>query len=103
MGRNGVVQANIAAREVVIMGKVTGNVECSDRVDIRSEDPSSISYGRYDCIVTITDHQTFDYDTMVADADLIVDTRNAIHKPAAHVFKLGAPHPPGMVERAVIG
>src|SRR3954468_19314151 len=37
VGRNGVVQANIAAREVVIMGKVTGNVECTDRVDIRSE------------------------------------------------------------------
>jgi cytoskeletal protein CcmA (bactofilin family) len=37
VGRNGVVHANISAREVVIMGKVTGNVECSDRVDIRSE------------------------------------------------------------------
>ena len=37
VGRNGVVQSNISAREVVIMGKVTGNVECSDRVDIRSE------------------------------------------------------------------
>jgi cytoskeletal protein CcmA (bactofilin family) len=37
VGRNGVVSANIAAREVVIMGKVTGNIECSDRVDIRSE------------------------------------------------------------------
>jgi cytoskeletal protein CcmA (bactofilin family) len=37
VGRNGSVQANISAREVVIMGKVTGNVECSDRVDIRSE------------------------------------------------------------------
>ena len=37
VGRNGVVTANITAREVVIMGKVTGNVECSDRVDIRSE------------------------------------------------------------------
>src|SRR5262244_4093596 len=37
VGRNGTVQANISAREVVIMGKVTGNVECSDRVDIRSE------------------------------------------------------------------
>ena len=37
VGRNGVVTANISAREVVIMGKVTGNVECSDRVDIRSE------------------------------------------------------------------
>ena len=37
VGRNGRVQSNISAREVVIMGKVTGNVECSDRVDIRSE------------------------------------------------------------------
>lgn len=37
IGRNGVVAANITAREVVIMGKVAGNVECSDRVDIRSE------------------------------------------------------------------
>ncbi|HXF14736.1 MAG TPA: polymer-forming cytoskeletal protein, partial [Terriglobales bacterium] len=37
VGRNGVVAANITAREVVIMGKVTGNLECSDRVDIRSE------------------------------------------------------------------
>ena len=37
VGRNGVVTANIAAREVVIMGKVHGNVECSDRLDLRSE------------------------------------------------------------------
>jgi len=37
VGRNGVVQANIIAREVVVMGKVSGNIECSDRVDIRSE------------------------------------------------------------------
>ena len=37
IGRNGIVQADITAREVVVMGKVTGNIECSDRVDIRSE------------------------------------------------------------------
>ena len=37
VGRNGVVAANITAREVVIMGKVTGNIQCTDRVDIRSE------------------------------------------------------------------
>jgi cytoskeletal protein CcmA (bactofilin family) len=37
IGRNGSVQANITAREVVIMGKVAGNIECTDRVDIRSE------------------------------------------------------------------
>jgi len=37
IGRNGSVQANITAREVVVMGKVTGNIDCTDRVDIRSE------------------------------------------------------------------
>jgi len=37
VGRNGRVDANINAREVVVMGKVNGNIECADRVDIRSE------------------------------------------------------------------
>jgi cytoskeletal protein CcmA (bactofilin family) len=37
VGRNGQVAANIAAREVVVLGKVRGNINASDRVDIRSE------------------------------------------------------------------
>jgi cytoskeletal protein CcmA (bactofilin family) len=37
IGRNGKVDASIQAREVVIMGKVNGNIQCSDRVDIRAE------------------------------------------------------------------
>ena len=37
IGRHGVIQAHINAREVVIMGTVSGNVECSDRLDIRGE------------------------------------------------------------------
>jgi cytoskeletal protein CcmA (bactofilin family) len=37
IGRNGHVAANINAKEVVIMGRVNGNVVCTDRVDIRSE------------------------------------------------------------------
>jgi cytoskeletal protein CcmA (bactofilin family) len=37
IGRNGKVDASIQAKEVVIMGKVNGNIECSDRVDIRAE------------------------------------------------------------------
>jgi cytoskeletal protein CcmA (bactofilin family) len=37
VGRNGTVAANINAREVVIMGKVTGNIQCTDRLDIRGE------------------------------------------------------------------
>lgn len=37
VGRNGQVQANINAREVVVLGKVKGNLTASDRVDIRNE------------------------------------------------------------------
>jgi cytoskeletal protein CcmA (bactofilin family) len=37
VGRNGQVAANIVAREVVVLGKVRGNIQASDRVDIRSE------------------------------------------------------------------
>jgi cytoskeletal protein CcmA (bactofilin family) len=37
IGRNGKVDASIQARELVVMGKVNGNIECSDRVDIRAE------------------------------------------------------------------
>jgi cytoskeletal protein CcmA (bactofilin family) len=37
VGRNGNVEANISAREIVIMGKVRGNVTATDRVDIRAD------------------------------------------------------------------
>src|SRR5881628_2698289 len=37
VGRNGVIAANINAREIVVIGKVRGNLTASDRVDIRSD------------------------------------------------------------------
>lgn len=37
VGRNGHVAASITAREVVVLGKVRGNVTATDRVDIRAE------------------------------------------------------------------
>jgi cytoskeletal protein CcmA (bactofilin family) len=37
IGRQGNVAASVHAKELVIMGKVEGNVECTDRLDIRSE------------------------------------------------------------------
>src|SRR5436309_13907865 len=37
VGRNGVVAANINAREIVVIGKVRGNLTASDRADIRSD------------------------------------------------------------------
>lgn len=37
IGRNGVVAANVTAREIVVIGKLKGNLNASDRVDIRNE------------------------------------------------------------------
>jgi len=37
VGRNGHAAANISAREIVVMGKVRGNISATDRVDIRAE------------------------------------------------------------------
>lgn len=37
IGPNGRVQAGIRAREVVILGQVQGNVEATDKVDIRKD------------------------------------------------------------------
>ena len=36
--------------------------EWSGRVDVKSEDPAKVAFGRYDCVVVVTDHKTFDYD-----------------------------------------
>ena len=55
--------------------------EWSGRYDIKAKTRRPISFGQYDCVVIVTDHKAFDYDAMVAEADLIVDTRNAIKKP----------------------
>jgi UDP-N-acetyl-D-glucosamine dehydrogenase len=69
--------------------------EWSGRFDIKGVDAGPGTFGHYDCIVVVTDHKAFDYGAMVAEADLIVDTRNAIKKPAHNVFRLGAPRPEG--------
>ena len=37
VGRNGVVSASISAREIVVLGKVRGNMTASDLMDIRGE------------------------------------------------------------------
>ena len=49
------------------------------------------SIAQYDCVVIVTDHKAFDYKALVEEADVIVDTRNAIKEPHPNVFKLGAP------------
>jgi len=37
VGRNGQVVASIIAREIVVLGKVRGNITATDRVDIRAD------------------------------------------------------------------
>jgi cytoskeletal protein CcmA (bactofilin family) len=37
VGKNGQVNASINAREIVVLGKLKGNVNATDRVDIRAE------------------------------------------------------------------
>jgi UDP-N-acetyl-D-glucosamine dehydrogenase len=65
----------------------------SGRYDIKAVDLTRGSIGKYDCVVIVTDHKTFDYDALVAEANIIVDTRNAIKKQHPNVFRLGAPGP----------
>jgi UDP-N-acetyl-D-glucosamine dehydrogenase len=65
--------------------------EWSGGYDVRAVELKKGAAATYDCVVIITDHKTFDYDAIVAEADVVVDTRNAIKTPAANVFKLGAP------------
>ena len=72
------------------------------RRDIKAVDVKRGVYRQYDCVVIVTDHKNFDYDAMVAEADLIVDTRNAIKKPHAHVFRMGAPRPESTGEKVAI-
>lgn len=37
VGPNGRVQAGVKAREIVVLGSINGNVEASDKIDIRKE------------------------------------------------------------------
>jgi UDP-N-acetyl-D-glucosamine dehydrogenase len=33
--------------------------------------------GEYDCVLIVTDHSDYDYERIVREAQLVVDTRNA--------------------------
>jgi len=65
--------------------------EWSGRYDIKAVDLTRGSIAKYDCVVIVTDHKVFDCEAIVAEADTVVDTRNAIKKAYPHVFRLGAP------------
>ena len=76
--------------------------EWPGRRDLRAVDLTRGSISQYDCVVVVTDHKAFDYDAIVAEADVVVDTRNAIKKPHANVFRLGAPRPQAEGEKTAV-
>jgi UDP-N-acetyl-D-glucosamine dehydrogenase len=62
-------------------------------VELRSVPLGADTLASADCVVIVTDHRVFDYEAIVRGSSLVVDTRNSIKEPHAHVFKLGAPAP----------
>jgi UDP-N-acetyl-D-glucosamine dehydrogenase len=76
--------------------------EWSGRVDVRAVELTPGTAARYDCVVIVTDHKVFDYEAIVAESDLVVDTRNAIKRPHPNVFRLGAPRPEALGENVAI-
>jgi UDP-N-acetyl-D-glucosamine dehydrogenase len=47
--------------------------------DLEMDCASLDSLGDYDCVAIVTDHSDYDYQTIVREAQLVVDTRNATH------------------------
>ena len=73
------------------------------RHDIKASKITRGTIAQYDCVVIVTDHKAFDYDAIVAEADVIVDTRNAIKKRYPNVFRIGAPHPETAGQKIEVG
>src|SRR5271163_1881609 len=48
-----------------------------DFSNMRSTDLSPAALAGYDCVLIATDHTSYDYDSIVRDSQLVVDTRNA--------------------------
>ena len=64
--------------------------EWSGGYDVKAVDMTPGNIAQYDAVVIITDHKAFDYKALVAEADVVIDTRNAIKGSHPNVFKLGA-------------
>jgi UDP-N-acetyl-D-glucosamine dehydrogenase len=64
-------------------------------VDLASVDLTTDEIARHDCVVVLTNHDSFDYAAVARAARLVVDTRNALGADLSpHVFRLGAPAQP---------
>jgi UDP-N-acetyl-D-glucosamine dehydrogenase len=51
-----------------------------DFSNMRSVELTPARLGRYECVLIATDHSSYDYDAIVRDSKLVVDTRNATRR-----------------------
>jgi UDP-N-acetyl-D-glucosamine dehydrogenase len=61
-----------------------------DFSDMRSVNLTPEKIASYDCVLIATDHTSYDYEALVRDAKLVVDTRNATRKVKQHREKIVA-------------
>jgi UDP-N-acetyl-D-glucosamine dehydrogenase len=61
-------------------------------IDMQAIEMTTEAIRGADCVVITTEHKAFDYAQILREADIIVDTRNAIKGSHPTVFKLGAAH-----------
>jgi UDP-N-acetyl-D-glucosamine dehydrogenase len=47
------------------------------KYDLHMESTPLDDLGGFDCVVIVTDHSTYDYEQIVRDARLVIDSRNA--------------------------
>jgi UDP-N-acetyl-D-glucosamine dehydrogenase len=59
-----------------------------DFSQMRSVDLAPERLASYDCVLIATDHTSYDYDAIVRDAKLVVDTRNATRRVKLHREKI---------------
>ena len=64
----------------------SGHREYPD-LDLRSVPLTAAGLRRYDAVIIATDHSSYDYDWLVKNARLVVDTRNAVKGRPRNVIK----------------
>jgi len=47
------------------------------KYDLQMKSTPLTNLGQYDCVLIVTDHSDYDYKNIVAESQLVVDTRNA--------------------------
>ena len=55
--------------------------------DLKSTPLGAESLSSQDCVVLVTDHDAFDYESIAAHSKLLVDTRGRYAKPQSHIVK----------------